>query len=93
VTAFADRLEGQAALASGDVDRGIERLEAASAAFAELETPWERARTDRLLGEALIATGALDAAREVLDRAGSTLEGLRLPRRVEEVRALRAELG
>ncbi len=92
VAAFADRLEGLVALEAGDVDRAVELLTAASAAFTELETPWERARTDLLLGKALHATGDVDAAREVLDRAGRTFEELRTPRRIEEVRALLAEL-
>ena len=49
--AFADRLEGQAAVAGGNVQVGIELLQRARATFERSAAAWELARTDLLLAE------------------------------------------
>ncbi len=59
---FADRFEGRAAAANGDIDRAIEMLTAASDGFEALEAPYERARTDVDLARALAATGRIEEA-------------------------------
>ena len=74
--AFADRLEGGAALAVGDVELGLDRLRRARATFARHEAGWERARTEIALAEALIAAGRTDEAAEAAGAALATLTGL-----------------
>ncbi len=53
VAAFADRLEGRAAIAAGDVARAAELLTRAADRFDELGAVWERALTDVDLAAAL----------------------------------------
>jgi class 3 adenylate cyclase len=77
--AFADRLEGQAAIASGDTKRGIELLREARGTFERLEAAWERARTDLLLAEALIGAGSADEAAAHARGALATVEQLDAP--------------
>jgi hypothetical protein len=79
--AYADRLEGRAALAAGDVDGAIERLASAQEVFGRIEAAWERACTELSLAEGLIAAGrrpeanrTLDAASPPLRRAGARRE-------------------
>jgi tetratricopeptide (TPR) repeat protein len=93
VAAFADRLEGRAALAAGDLPRAVELLTAASAAFADLQAPWERALTDLDLGRASDLAGSTDEARTTLDRALATFEQIRAMRDVARTKAALAELG
>ena len=58
VVAFADRLEGRAALAAGDVEPAIRSLERAVAGFESIGATWERALTE--LDLAGVASGAGD---------------------------------
>ena len=53
----ADRLEGRAALATGDAEAAIAPLERAAAGFAGLHAAWEAALCELALGEALAAVG------------------------------------
>ena len=71
--AYADRLEGRAALATGDVDGAIERLASAREVFGRIEAAWERACTELSLVEALIAAGRGPEARRTLNAAAPAL--------------------
>ena len=86
--AFADRLEGGAALAVGDVELGLDRLRRARATFARHEAGWERARTEIALAEALISAGRKDEAAEAAGAALATLSGLDAPIEIEGAREL-----
>ncbi len=81
--AAADRLEGQAALAAGDAERGLTLLAAASAAYDALGCVWERAVTDLEIAEA----GSDDAAARA-EAAAETFERLRTPAELARARAL-----
>ena len=59
---FADRHEGRAAVARGELDAGIGFLASAAEGFAGIEAIWERARTDLDLARALAASGRTDDA-------------------------------
>jgi class 3 adenylate cyclase/tetratricopeptide (TPR) repeat protein len=91
--AFADRLEGRAALAAGDVNLALERLDAASAAFSRLSVPWERAITDLLLAQALESVGRTDVARLRATAALEVLDRLQAHRGASSARALLDGLG
>ena len=78
---FADRLEGRAALASGDAAGAIDPLTRARDGFKSLGARWDKAASSLSLGEALLATGARDAgllelqaALDVFDELGSVRE-------------------
>lgn len=89
---FADRLEGQAALAGGDATKAVELLARSRDGLAGLGALWEAARVDLSLAEAETATGDREGATMRLrrafdvfdrlgslrerDRAGKLLEGL-----------------
>ncbi len=80
-----DRLEGRAALATGDHDRAIELLRGARDGFGGLQARWERARTELDLAEAWLRLGrteeactSLEAAATDLGAAGARLELRRL---------------
>jgi hypothetical protein len=73
---FADRLEGRAALASGDPTTAAGLLQRAADRFEELSVPWERALTLVDLGRALADVGRQDDARATLDDAISTFTAL-----------------
>ena len=73
---FADRLEGRAALASGDPTTAVGLLQRAADRFEELSVPWERALTLVDLGRALAEVGRRDDARAALDDAMSTFTAL-----------------
>jgi class 3 adenylate cyclase/tetratricopeptide (TPR) repeat protein len=77
VVAFADRLEGRAALAGGELEDAVRSLERAATAFEELGVPWERALTD--LDLARVAGAAADRASADASRAraAATFEALR----------------
>ncbi len=77
--AFADRLEGQAALAAGDTAAGLDGLRRARATFDRVEAAWDRARTEFVLAEALIEAGRKDEAAEVAAAALATVSGLEAP--------------
>jgi hypothetical protein len=90
---FADRLEGRAALAAGDPERGAQALAVASEGFARLEARWERAFCDLLLAEALAALGCRDEARTRLAPALDVFEELRSLREGARARELLDALG
>ena len=73
---FADRLEGRAALATGDPATAVGLLQRAADRFEELSVPWERALTLVDLGRALAEAGRRDDARAALDDAISTFTAL-----------------
>ncbi len=75
--AFADRLEGRAALAAGDAPRAADLLRNASATFAEIGAVWERARTDLFVADASLALGDPHAARARVEAAIEAFERLR----------------
>jgi len=87
----ADRLEGQAALASGEPERATELLERARATFSSLETPWERARTELPLAEAYLAGGSGAEAAQAAQAARKTFTALRAPVETERADALVAQ--
>ena len=76
VSAFADRLEGRAALAGADVVRARELLTRAAGRFDELGAVWERALTDVDLAVALSSLDRPDDARATRARARTTFEQL-----------------
>lgn len=74
---FADRLEGRAAAATGDVDRGASLLRRSADGFGKLEAVWEEAFSRLLLADALDGQAAqqeLAAALPVFERLGSVRE-------------------
>jgi class 3 adenylate cyclase len=88
--AFADRLEGQAALAAGDTKRGIELLREARSTFERLEAAWERARTELLLAQALIGAGSGNEGAAHARAAVATVEQLDAPMETAAARELLA---
>jgi class 3 adenylate cyclase/tetratricopeptide (TPR) repeat protein len=86
--AFADRLDGQAAIAAGDVDRGVGLLERARATHRSLEAVWDRARTELIMAEALAAAGRPSDAADVARSAVSTLSALPAPLEIARATAL-----
>ena len=76
VTPVADRAEGVAALALGDVDRALRLLTAARQGFDNLQVTWESARTGRLLSAALARAGRDGEAADVQAAADRTLNAL-----------------
>jgi hypothetical protein len=74
--AVADRLEGQAALATGFAERAITSLERARSTFGELEAAWDRARTELVVARARQSLGETDAAREAAEAALATFTRL-----------------
>jgi class 3 adenylate cyclase/tetratricopeptide (TPR) repeat protein len=70
---YADRLEGRAAAARGDLDWGVELLRQSTQGFKSLESVWEAALTDLSLAEAL-ATGGNVGAREAAAGAAAVFE-------------------
>jgi hypothetical protein len=73
---IADRLEGQAALATGLPERAVTALARARATFTELEATWDRARTELPLARALLAVGRGAEAAEVAQAALATFRRL-----------------
>ncbi len=88
--AFADRLEGQAALAAGDVGLGLARLRRARDTSRRLEAAWDRARTELILAAALIEADDRREAADVLTSALSTLTTLEAPRETGRANELMA---
>lgn len=86
--AFADRLEGRAALAAGDFERGLELLRGARATFVRLEAAWERARTELILADALLASGLHADAAAMAGSALETVAALSAPLETERARDL-----
>jgi class 3 adenylate cyclase len=88
---FADRLEGRAAAAAGDVSRASELLARSAEGFAALEARWEEAWSRLLLGELLLGSDRRGAERE-LAVAVPVFEELRSVREAARARALLAEV-
>ena len=85
----ADRLEGRAAAAAGDLTGAATLLERSADGFAALEARWEEARSRLLLAEAIIGTDRERAERE-LRAALDVFERLGSVREEEQARALLA---
>jgi len=86
--AVADRLDGQAALATGEPKRAVDLLEQARATFTHLETPWERARTELHLARALLAAGQPNESAAAAQAALATFRELKAPNEIGEAEAL-----
>ncbi len=88
---FADRLEGRAAGAGGDVTAAAELLGRSAEGFAALEAPWEEAWSRLLLAEILarsdpqVAERELRGALAVFERLGSVREAERARASLEEI--------
>jgi len=91
--AFADRLEGQALLASGATDRGLATLEQARQTFSGLGAAWERARTELTIAEALVAAGRVAEGANMADPALATFSSLPAPVEIERARSLSSAEG
>ncbi|TML64185.1 MAG: hypothetical protein E6G17_03320 [Actinobacteria bacterium] len=85
---YADRLEGRAALASGDAVSAVGALERARDGFAGLEARWEEACTVLALAEALSAAGRRDEASACLPRAVELFERVGSRRELAAAREL-----
>jgi class 3 adenylate cyclase len=88
-----DRLEGRAAVATGEAARGVELLWSASAGFSNLQARWERACTDLWLADALLRVGRLDQAGATLMPAVEVFEALGSVHEIERSRELLGTLG
>ena len=91
--AHLDRLEGRAALASGDVDKGLAMLRQARGGFAGLSAAWERARTELDIAEALAGSGRTDEASSMLSAASIDLERVGALLELDRLRELQGRLG
>ncbi|HJT64565.1 MAG TPA: adenylate/guanylate cyclase domain-containing protein [Candidatus Limnocylindria bacterium] len=89
--AIADRLEGQAALASRDPRTAIARLERSRAILVELEAAWDRARTELTMGRALLAAGRPSEASDTWRSALATFESVGAVAEIAEAESLLAE--
>jgi hypothetical protein len=87
---FADRLEGAAAVAAGQLERGVELLGSAEDGFAELGATWEAARTSVRLAAAVALLGDREGAESRARSALEVLEPLRSLREADEARRLLA---
>ncbi|HEX2090635.1 MAG TPA: AAA family ATPase, partial [Actinomycetota bacterium] len=90
--AFANRLEGRAALAAGDVRRAVEALTSARATFLRLEARWEAACTNLSLAEAETAAGDPSIAEKLVREAEDVFEPLRSGRELQQAGELLARL-
>ena len=88
---YADRLEGRAAAAAGDVERAAPLLRRSTEGFAALGARWEEAWSRLLLAEVLVAGGQPDAEHE-LAVALPVFEQLGSVREAERTRALLADI-
>ncbi len=84
----ADRLEARALMAGGDADGARALLERAVSGFRALDATWEVALSELALGEALAALDRLDDAADSVASAAVVFERLRVPRELEQARAL-----
>ncbi|HXV34027.1 MAG TPA: BTAD domain-containing putative transcriptional regulator [Gaiellaceae bacterium] len=88
---LADRLEGRAAAASGDLPAAAELLRRSAAGFAALEAVWEEAWSRLLLAETIAGTDRRAAERElraalpVFERLGSVREAERAQAALEAI--------
>jgi len=76
VASFADRLEGRAASARGDVIRAVGSLERAAKGFEALHVPWERALTELDLARISSSAAKSEEAEAWAARAVATFEGI-----------------
>jgi tetratricopeptide (TPR) repeat protein len=88
VASFADRLEGRAALVSGQLEQAVQSLERALAGFDSLGVPWERALTELDLARASSIAGDRPKTSELAARAAATFEALRDTEGAAAARAL-----
>ncbi|MGH3102667.1 MAG: LuxR family transcriptional regulator, partial [Gaiellaceae bacterium] len=88
---YADRLEGRAAAAAGDVERATELLRRSAEGFAALGARWEEAWSRLLVAEVIVGGEARQAERE-LAAALPVFEQLGSVREAERVRALLADI-
>jgi len=85
---YADRLDGRAALARGDVSRALEMLARARDGFVALGAPWEAAVAQVWLGEAQLAAGQAGDACRCATEAFEVFDELRSVRERELARSL-----
>ena len=90
--AFANRLEGRAAFAEGEIRRAVECLTTARATFVRLEARWEAACTDLSLAEAEIAAGNAQIAEKLVREAVEVFEPLRSQRELQHAAELLARI-
>jgi hypothetical protein len=83
---YADRLEGRAALGTGDPSAALEPLRRAVRGFTALEARWEAACSELFLGEALFALGRADEAETPLRSAAAVFQELSSVRELEHAR-------
>jgi class 3 adenylate cyclase/tetratricopeptide (TPR) repeat protein len=76
VLAFADRLEGRAALARGDAAVALQALERSAVRFGEMGAVWERALTELDLARALSETGRASDSEAAATNAAQTFDAL-----------------
>jgi tetratricopeptide (TPR) repeat protein len=89
--AVADRLEGQAELATGLAERGATALQRARVTFIELEAAWDRARTELPLSRALQAIGRGQEAAEAARAALATFQEVGAVAEIAEAESILAE--
>jgi class 3 adenylate cyclase len=89
LAAFADRLEGRAALASADAASAATFLQRSVETFASLDAHWERALSELELADALTISGLAKQAADVAARAAATFEALGDLKHLAAVRAAR----
>ena len=88
VAAFADRLEGRAAMAAGEVESALQSLERAATGFETLGVPWERALTELDLARAASRAGRSEESSDWAARAAATFAQLRDTEGAAAARAL-----
>lgn len=91
--AIADRLEGQAASAAGDLGEAIRLLGRARATFRTLDVPWERARAELWLARTALAGGDRIAAATAARDALETFSTLGASAEMQEASMLGAQAG
>jgi class 3 adenylate cyclase/tetratricopeptide (TPR) repeat protein len=91
VAAFADRLEGRAALAAGELDEAQGTLEHAAAGFETVDAPWERALTELDLARVSSTAGRSEETATWVARAAATFDALRDTEGAAAARALTAD--
>jgi class 3 adenylate cyclase/tetratricopeptide (TPR) repeat protein len=87
-----DRLEGRAAVAAGDQNKGLELLVRARDGFVDLQARWERGRTELDLADAFASAGRVDEARSHLDAATPDIERAGARIEVDRLRWLREQV-
>jgi class 3 adenylate cyclase len=85
----ADRLEGRAAAAAGDVSAAVESLRRSADGFASVAARWDEARSRLLLADAVAGVDPARAERE-LAAALAVFERLGAVRELEQARSLAA---